>query len=193
MSKLIHGTSLYKALMIIENPVNNAQNQEKLYFFESERKEAYMGALSFSTGNGLRSINNELNFNFLNDYIALNNNFPKGIFGRLLKSLLNSAISQWKGKQKKLKIHELDSVAAIIECERIDELISVNRKNIVFESFIEKDHFHKIKVSTIYVDSIHREYVQIFLKDIAFDVEIKNIEDLFSISYEKHQKNKITL
>lgn len=193
MNKLIHGTSLHKALMIIKNPISNAQNQEKLYFFESERKEAYMGALSFSTGNGLRSINNNLDFDFLNHYIALNNNFPKGIFGKILKILLKSTINQWKEKQIQLKTHDLDSVAAIIECDRIEELISLNRKNIVFESFIEQKHFHKIKVSVIYVDSLHLTHAQEFLKNINSDVKVKNIESLFDISYSNHHKNKKTL
>ena len=178
MSKLIHGTSLHKALMLIENPLINEQNQEKLYFFESEREEAYAGALAFSTGQGLRSINNSFKLSFIDSYMGLNPNFPKGIYGKVLKFFLKIAVKDWQKKQEQLKTTENDNIAAIIECEKVNELITVNRKNIVFESYLKEADFDKIKVLAIYVDQSHKEEVLNFMKKVNSDVKVKSIEML---------------
>lgn len=190
MSKIIHGTSLSKALKIIEDPSLNEFNQDRLYFFESKRKESYAGALAFSTGDGLRSVNNSFSLNFINDYIELNDSFPKGMLGKILKFLLKKSIKKWKEKQEFLNRDEYDNISAIIECENIVDLISVSRKDIIFESYVNKENFNKIKVLTIYVDQLHREEVKLLLSKNKSNVEVKSIEDLIEITRQEKAQSR---
>lgn len=176
----IHGTSLKNALNICQSI--KKQEVRQLYTFDTSWKEAESGALAFATADGKRH-GNIKNLDYLSIYAKENVDFPKGVKGLLIKTILRQiAHSAWEHNHSFKD--EFEKEPCVIMFKDHPKQIQVNRKAGIREICLSLKE-NTPEIDTVYVSEKYKNYF------VDLPVNIKSLEDLVEQFIEPKRKLKI--
>ncbi len=152
---LYHGTSACAALDMLQSGIIVPSRDGFLYCFDSKKPESMAGALCFATGEDLRPGVIDTS-RLLKAYKTLNPDFPKGLKGAFVGTMLNMAIKDWAKLQRALA-QALSALphndrAAVIVFKDHDDAIGVSRGGFINEVRVPMPALPTLQVERLYID-----------------------------------------